>query len=95
MWSVDTQICIEYYQAQSKSKELQESFLEEMMPKMSLEERGSITPVKKDGEQPRAKTWRMKQGVVRQELQGLLQRSDEWYVMRNLSQIVFIQMCKY
>lgn len=52
MWSVDTQICIECYQTQSKSKELQESFLEEMMPKMSLEERGSITPVKKDGEQP-------------------------------------------
>ena len=58
----------ECYQTQIKSRGLQESFLEEIMPELSLEERARITPLKKDREmrqeQPPAKTWRKKQYIV-------------------------------
>ena len=52
-WSVDAQICIECCGDTSKSstsRGLLESFLEDMMPELSLEERLGISPVEKDGE---------------------------------------------
>lgn len=58
----------ECYQTQIKSRGLQESFLEEIMPELSLEKRVRITPLKKDRErrqeQPPAKTWGKKQSIM-------------------------------
>lgn len=57
-----------------KSRGLQESFLKEVMPELSLEETVRITLVTEDGEVrhdlPQAKTWRIEQCVVCQELLG-------------------------
>lgn len=75
---------------QMKSRALQESFLKEMRPKLSLEKRVKITFMKKDGEvqhePPQAETWNIKHWCL---------LAVARYVISNLSLIIFIKICKY